>query len=148
MGNKDLELEEFLKEEEKSQIAPISVDKCKYRILVVRIDRSLSKRMKDKMYPSDILIYRSTKEAWVVNIERASKVDFVVAQFGGKVQKVFVPEKWYKHKTAPTSPDRYGFDGDILRDEKILNEILFSDISQDLTISKGSTNPIKYINLI
>ena len=100
---------------------------------------------------SDEELYESTRGVWKVG-ERREKAEYAFAVFQGVVREVYRIHTWYKAGTQlymfreinqDKYPERWEFKGEIA-EGKIREKYLRKSIRSYL--SRGSQNPIKYIN--
>lgn len=128
----------------KENLPEFSQEDLYYRCAILNIDNSIQKRRKKlgEQKLSQISIYRCIKGDWRMAKEQVEKLDFVIAQFDGKLQEVFKPEKWYKVRTSDNKGERFTFEGDIITSESIRKVCL----SPSIPLNKGQ-NPVEYINI-
>ena len=100
---------------------------------------------------SDEELYESTRGVWKVG-ERREKAEYAFAVFQGVVREVYNIHTWHKAGTqiykfreisSDDYPNRWEFQGEIA-ESKIREKYLRKSIRNYL--SRGSQNPIKYIN--
>jgi hypothetical protein len=125
--------------ESKYAVEMMLLDESK-KYLLININSSISE--KD--------IYDATRYAWKLNVQRASKVDFILAESQGIVKSVFVKVEWYSANDAkfngfpnhglPEMANRYGFVGE---------QVFHSNYIGKRTPprKKGALNPIRYMGL-
>ncbi|MEL6439812.1 MAG: hypothetical protein AAFQ80_11230 [Cyanobacteria bacterium J06621_8] len=97
-------------------------------------------------------LYEVTRGIWKINPQRASDVKYAFALFKGIIKEVYQVNQWHKagtlkylHRDSSSFADsnRWEFEGRIAN-----REIRSKYIGESLKdyFSKGSQNPIKYVN--
>lgn len=102
---------------------------------------------------SDEELYEATRGIWVIGGRRA-KAKYAFAVFQGVVREVYEINQWHPSGTLTYSTrnknevfikGRWEFDG-IVADNEVRNRYVHKSVKQYIT--KGSQNPIKYINCL
>lgn len=126
----------------------------KYTAEKVNIDDDVILITINKLYRSKMSekeLYESTRGCWVVG-DRKTKAQYAFAVFQGIVKEIYKINKWHKAGTLAYEyrkidtyhgTRRWEFEG-IKADELIRKKYLKKSIRQYL--SKGTQNPIKYVN--
>ncbi len=97
-----------------------------HNILIININNSY-KREND--------VYEATRKSWKINLEKAKKVDYVLAEYRGIVRQVFKPTTWSQNSK------RVEFEGEVAN-EDILKLFLHK---KTWSKPKGQSNPIQYL---
>ena len=94
-------------------------------------------------------VYDAVRAAWRIDVERARKVDLVLAHRRGIVLGVFRPETWMEAKTtnfpwlASDIPGRWGFEGrpvELEVEQRYLRKRV-----PDRYRARGAANPIRFV---
>jgi hypothetical protein len=105
-----------------------------------------------KIGDSSSSIYERTRRCWILDMEKAQQVDYVLSVIKGKIVGVFKPQKWYyvcnddecnKKKCKDWPCKRKGFIG-VEADNDIKIKYLDKNIPKELL---GQANPVKYIKI-
>lgn len=94
-------------------------------------------------------LYDAVRYAWVINVERAKKADYILAISRGVCLDVFVAEKWMhvKELNVPNLSmkkiNRYGFIG-CLAPDQIRNIYKDKRLPECMMPKKGSRAPVRY----
>jgi hypothetical protein len=95
-------------------------------------------------------VYDAVRYAWVLNVDKAQKAQFVVAHVQGLVKGVFRPAKWMKATPEnfpgfpTTDPDRWGFEESEPVEEGIRRQYVGKRVP-DKYRAKHAANPIRYV---
>ena len=114
----------------------------KHNILIINVNRTYStgkRKNKNSNYDRPN-IYEATRGWWVLDIDRAKKVDYVLAEYKGVIRAVFQPEKWLQNPDRGNK--RWGFEGKEVADQNIL----FLYDNKEVQKTKGAANPIRYLD--
>jgi len=126
----------------------------KYTAEDINVDDDVISITVNQLYHSKISseeLYESTRGVWTVG-ERREKAKYAFAVFQGVVREVYNIHTWHKAGTqiykfrkisSDDYPNRWEFQGEIA-ESKIREKYLRKSIRNYL--SRGSQNPIKYIN--
>ncbi len=92
-------------------------------------------------------VYDATRYAWVIDIKRAKRAEFVLAVRNGIIVAVFKPDAWYPADAEyfpgfQPIPSRSGFVGSVASDE--ISEKYVHKRVPDKYRKKGAANPIRY----
>lgn len=87
-------------------------------------------------------IYNATRVWWKVNLSRCNKAKYVLSVYKGIVRQVYCPQRWYSGFTEKGQA-RVGFEG-VPAEQGIRDKYVNCSVSK--YFSKGSQNPVKYVN--
>lgn len=114
----------------------------KHKILVININKTFDKKHKRKkevpIYNRPN-IYEATRGWWVLDINRARQIEYVLAEFKGIVRAIFKPQNWLQD-IENRGDKRWGFEGYEVDDIDILNIYKNKEVPK----AKGMSNPIRY----
>jgi len=119
--------------------------KIEENVLLITINRLYHSRISEEE------LYESTRGIWKVG-KRRNKAELAFAVFQGTIREVYKISQWhkagtldyiYRDSSAFTDSGRWEFEGQ-KADEKIRSKYIRKSVRNYL--SKGSQNPIKYIN--
>jgi len=120
----------------------LSKVEIKHNILIININRTFDKKRKKKeenpIYDRPN-IYEATRGWWVLDINRAKNIDYVLAEYRGVIRAIFKPKRWMS--TTEFGGIRWGFEGDEVNDKEILD--LY--INKAVPKIQGMANPIRYL---
>ncbi len=88
-------------------------------------------------------VYKAVKESWKIDLKRAKKIDYVLAEYCGHVVGVFKVEEWYQMG----QPDakgiyRLGFNGTSVEDKAIRDLYIGCKIEK----KRGAQNSLRYFS--
>ena len=86
-------------------------------------------------------IYSAVKEAWIISDKKRELIKFALAEYQGIISEVFKIDNWYSIQTSDKNGNRWGFEGEIARDD--IRE-LYINKSVAHTKKKGAAFPLKY----
>lgn len=117
-----------------------------HNILVININKTYDNKRKkksDNPIYDRLNIYEATRGWWVLDKNRAEKLDFVLAEYRGVVRAVFKPEKWIQD-IENRGAKRWGFEGAEINEKEILDIY----INKEVPKIRGMANPIRYFGKI
>lgn len=85
-------------------------------------------------------LYDATRKSWVLG-NRKEKAQYAIATYRGLTREVYKIEGWFE--VEANGKTRWGFSG-CLAEEQVRDNLRYKSISSFFT--KGSANPIKYLN--
>jgi hypothetical protein len=96
-------------------------------------------------------IYEAARYAWKLDVNRAKKVDYILAHRKGHIVGVFEAEKWlpadhpeFEERFEGNDNGRWGFVGKVAQPE-----ILFQYFDKELPegfVKRGASNPVRFID--
>lgn len=113
-----------------------------HKILVININKTFDNkrnRKNDNPVYNRLNIYEATRGWWVLDNNRAKRIEYVLAEYGGVIRAIFKPEKWLQDIENRGSK-RWGFEGTEVFDKEIL-ELYMNKVVPKI---KGMANPIRY----
>ena len=117
-------------------------EEIKHNILIININKTYNKKRKKKC-ESPIYdrpnIYEATRGWWILDVNRAKKTDYVLAEYKGIIRAIFKPEKWIQNVEI-MGKKRWGFEGSEILDKEIIKLYL----NKRVTKMQGMANPIRY----
>lgn len=116
----------------------------KHNILVININKTYNigkKKSRNPIYDRPD-IYEATRGWWVLNIDRAKNIDYVLAEYKGIIRAIFEPQKWLQN-IENRGKTRWGFEGYEVRDKEVLNIYMNKEVPK----IKGMANPIRYFEI-
>lgn len=122
----------------------LDVHNLKHNLLVININKAFPDKKNNKninpIYKRGN-IYEATRGWWVLDVNRAKKADYVLAEYKGVVRAIFKPEKdKWTQDIKNRGEKRWGFQGNEVMDEEILQLYMNKEIPK----IKGQSNPIRY----
>ncbi len=108
-----------------------------HNVIIININRKYASAKN-----SNQSIYEATKESWVLDVNKAKKVEFALAEYQGIIIGVFKVNDWYSVRTEDNKINkRWGFNG-----EEAIQEIKNIYLNKSITHvkKKGTANPIRY----
>lgn len=117
-------------------------DNIRHQVLVININNTFDNKRNRKNNNPDYKrpnIYEATRGWWVLDSNRAKKVEYVLAEYGGVIRAIFKPEVWLQD-IENRGLKRWGFEGPEVLDKEIL------DLYMNKAVPKirGMANPIRY----
>jgi hypothetical protein len=77
----------------------LDLNTIKHNLLIININ---------KTYKTSDSVYEATRKWWVINEEKANKVDYVLSEYKGVIRAIFKPSKsWIR---SPFHKNRRGFE--------------------------------------
>lgn len=118
----------------------------KHNILIININKTFDNKRKRKnenpIYERPN-IYEATRGWWVLDKNRVTNTDYVLAEYKGVVRAVFKPLRWLQD-IENRGDRRWGFEGYEVNDEEILNIYMNKEVPK----IQGMANPIRYFDNI
>ncbi len=100
----------------------LTKEEIQHKILVININKTYDKKRKRKndnpIYDRPN-IYEATRGWWVLDINRAENIDFVLAEYKGVIRAIFKPQKWVQDENR--GKRRWGFEGYEVKENEILD---------------------------
>jgi hypothetical protein len=93
----------------------INAEDFKHNVLVISINRSVG--LHDTLL-TPVRLYECTRKAWRLNLDKAKKVDYVIAKHNGILKEIYKPLAWEEYPTED-GKIRYGFIGDTVIDANV-----------------------------
>ena len=120
----------------------LSKEDIRHSILIININKTFEKKRKkkneDPIYDRPN-IYEATRGWWVLDINRAKNIDYVLAEYRGVIRAIFKPKRWLQN-IENHGNRRWGFVGNEVTDREILTLYLNKEVPK----IKGMANPIRY----
>jgi hypothetical protein len=115
--------------------APEDLDELMHPVAIININ----KRYKRGRSMQDV--YEAVRESWVISESRRNTVEYVLAEYLGRIVGVFKVKNWYQCSSS-TKSRRYGF----VREDQISNAVvtLYLNKSVKKYKKRGQANPITY----
>lgn len=118
------------------------LDELKHKVVIININK---KYVRGRFIHD---IYDAVKEAWVISEKKQKEIEYVLAEYLGRIVGVFKIKSWYlwngnksKHSELSKSK-RYGFIKDENIDKDVINYYLNKSIKHHK--KRGQANPIRY----
>lgn len=123
-----------------NNLKPISKEDFDRPTMVVKINSRYRAGMPDNE------VYEACRGWWRLNIERARKVQLVLAVANGIIQGVYVPNRWINSNNSnnPEEAGRSRFEG-ICADDIIRNRFINRSVRN--LFPRGAQNPIAYFKI-
>ncbi len=86
-------------------------------------------------------LYEATRKSWKAKLERAQKCKYACSHYHGIIREVYSINEWYE---SIENPWRIEFNG-VIAPQEARDKYRHTSISNYFT--KGSQNPIKYVNI-
>ena len=118
-------------------------EEIKHKILVININKTFDikqNRKNDNPVYNRSDIYEATRGWWVLNNNRANKIDYVLAEYRGVIRAIFKSEGAWFQDIENRGTKRWGFEGNEVIDKEI-RELYLNKIIPKI---KGMANPIRY----
>lgn len=114
---------------------PEDLEELRHPVAIININ----KRYRRGRFSKDI--YQSVREAWVISESRRETVEYVLAEYLGRIVGVYKVKEWYECETT-TKSRRWGF----VRDPKTPADVVdfYSNKSVKKYKKKGQANPVTY----
>lgn len=108
----------------------LDLNTIKHNLLIININ---------KTYKTSDSVYEATRKWWVINEEKANKVDYVLSEYKGVIRAIFKPSKsWIR---SPFHKNRRGFEWDEVLDKNICDLYLNKWYKRD----RWAAMPIRYL---
>lgn len=120
-----------------AQYGSVPIGQSSHRLVVININRTYKDPSKT--------IYEATQGTWRLSKKRADKADYVLSEYQGVIRAVFKMDekKWQPLVTTGKTKVRYYFTGTEVKDPIVLSAY----INKSIPKKKGTSNPIRYINM-
>ncbi len=114
-----------------------------HNLLVVSVKKSIT---------DGNAVYDAARFAWKLNVDRARKMEFILAHNRGHIIGVFKADEWlpatddeFADLNQDADPDRWGFVG-VVAPSEILLKYFNKKLPEDF-IKRGAANPIRFIEV-
>jgi hypothetical protein len=119
----------------------------KHNILVININKTFDNGKRKNKKENSIYdrpnIYEATRGWWVLDINKANNVEYVLAEYKGIIRAIFQPLRWLQD-AENRGYRRWGFEGNEVNNKEIL-DIYMNKVVPKI---KGMANPIRYFKNI
>jgi hypothetical protein len=115
---------------------PQTLEKLEHSVVIININKAYKKgRFIDD-------VYEAVKEAWVISEKRLNTIEYVLAEYKGRIVGVFKVKEWYQYKSQVGKLNRYGF----VKDQNIEQSVVEIYLNKSIQKYKkrGQANPITY----
>ena len=119
-----------------------NLDELKHKVVIININKNyvIGRFIDD--------VYDAVKEAWVISEKKQKEINYVLAEYLGRIVGVFKIKSWYlwdgnkSNKSESSRYKRYGFIKDDSIDIEVVNYYLNKSIRHHK--KRGQANPIRY----